>query len=535
MLESAAMRDEVILLNGNVRTLDPRQPRARALVFRAGEILYVGDDAGARAFQTRGTQVIDARGRLVLPGFTDAHIHFCGFAQTLDRVNLEGCRSIEEAVARVAARVRTTRAGERITGFGWNHLDWTGPQFPNKRPLDAVAPDNPVFLTRKDGHSAWVNSAALRRAGIVRETSDPEGGKLERDTEGEPTGLVRENAMALFGKGIGQDDEEIPEASLMQAIALAHRAGLTAIHNVEGPNALRAWQSLHSHGKLKLRVVHAIPYTNLEHARALGLQRGLGDEWLRLQAVKMFADGSLGSQTAEMREPFVGSDKRGMAVMDRATMLQLAREAVSAPLDVWIHAIGDAAITRVLDIYESLRGEGYADAILRIEHAQHLDPSDLPRFARLNVVASMQPIHQPSDMKMADELLGPARARYAYAFNSSRQAGVTLAFGSDCPVERFEPLRGIYAAVTRQNEAGEPREGWYPEQRLSVEVAVEGFTLGAARAAGDGEYAGTLSVGKRADAVILSQDIFEIPPREILQTEIDYTIVGGEVVCCREG
>ncbi len=529
------MLRDLILLNGDVRTLDPAQPRARALVFRAGEIIYAGDDAGARAFQNHDAEVVDARGKLVLPGFADAHIHFCGLAQTLARVNLEGCRSLEEAVERVAARVRTARVGETIVGFGWNHSDWAEPVFPDKHSLDAVAPDNPVFLTRKDWHSAWVNSAALRHAGLTRETPDPAGGKLERDAHGEPTGLVRENAMQLFGKGIGQDDEEIPEAVLLQAIAQAHRAGLTAIHNVEGPNALRAWQSLHSRGKLKLRVVHSIPDTNLEHARALGIHRGLGDEWLRLRAVKMFADGSLGSQTAEMRKPFVGSDKRGMAITDQATMLQLARETVRNRLDLWIHAIGDAAITRVLDIYETLRDEGYDDAILRIEHAQHLHPSDLPRFAQLNVIASMQPIHQPGDMRVADKLLGPERARYTYALNSLRQAGATLAFGSDCPVERFEPLHGIHAAVTRQNEAGEPREGWYPAERLSVEAAVEGFTRGAALAAGDGAHAGALKVGRRADALVLSQNIFEIPPREILQTQVEYTIVGGEVVFCREG
>ncbi len=534
MLESAAVTPDLIVINGNIRTLDPSQRRTSGLVCHAGELVFVGDADEALSYRTRHSEVVDARGRLVLPGFADAHIHFTGFAQSLDRVNLEGCRSVEEAVARVAAGAAAAREGETILGGGWNHLDWTVPTFPDKRPLDAVAPNHPVILTRKDGHSAWVNSAALRQLQITRETPVPEGGRLERDANGELTGLVREKAMELLGRGIGKSDEEIPQGTLRRAIEQAHRAGLTAIHNIEGANALRAWQSLHAHGKLKLRVIHSIPGDSVEYALALGLERGFGDDWLRLQAVKLFADGSLGSLTAQMHAPFVGTDTRGMALTDHAALLRLARQAARGGLDVWIHAIGDAAISRTLDVFALLRGEGWRDSIFRIEHAQHLNPADLPRFAQFDVIASMQPIHQPSDMKMADEFLGPERVRFTYAFNSLRQAGATLAFGSDCPVERFEPLRGILAAATRQNELGEPRDGWIPEERLSVEAAVEGFTRGAALAAGDGTRAGMLAVGCRADMVILSQDIFEIPPREMLNTQVDYTLVGGEVVFCRE-
>lgn len=535
MLESAAMLPDLIVVNGNILTLDPTNRQASAFVCRAGELLLVGDDARALSLRTDRCEVVDAHGRLVLPGFADAHIHFCGFAQSMDRVMLEGCRSVEEAIARVAARAATAQPGETISGWGWNHLEWEVPTFPDKRSLDAAAPNHPVILTRKDGHSAWVNSAALRRAGISRATPDPEGGRLERDEDGEPNGLVRENAMTLLGRGIGEGDDEISEGALVRAITQAHRAGLTAIHNIEGANALRAWRSLHGRGKLKLRVVHAVPADSLEHALALGLGRGFGDEWLRLQAVKVFADGSLGSQTAEMREPFLGTEQRGMALTDDGTMLRLARQAAQGGLDVWVHAIGDAAITRTLDVFAVLRGEGYHDPIFRIEHAQHLYPADIPRFADLDVMASMQPIHQPSDMKMVDEFLGPERARHTYAFNSLRQAGAKLAFGSDCPVERFEPLRGIHAAATRQNDSGTPPGGWIPQERLTVEAAVEGFTRGAAVASGDGARAGKLAAGCRADAVILSQNIFQVPPPEILNTLVDYTIVGGEVVFCREG
>ena len=529
-----AMIPDLILINGNVRTLDRSRPNASALVCRSGEIIFVGPDNEALAIRTRNTEVIDARGRLVLPGFTDSHIHFTGYAQSLNRVNLEGCCSLEEAVARVATRVASASDGETIFGGGWNHLDWSVPEFPDKRPLDLVAPRNPVILTRKDGHSAWVNSSALHRAGIKRETPDPEGGRLERDADGEPNGLVRENALDLLGRGIGKSDEEISDEALLHAVADAHRAGLTAIHNIEGANALRAWQSLHARGKLKLRVVHTIPADSLDHAQALGLQRGFGDDWLRLQAVKLFADGSLGSQTAEMREPFVGGSSRGMSLTDSATLLRLSRTAARSGFDVWIHAIGDAAITRTLDVFQALRGEGLVSTF-RIEHVQHIHPSDLSRFSQLNVVASMQPIHQPSDMRMAEANLGAERARWTFPLNSLRTAGATLAFGSDCPVERFDPLRGIYAAVSRQDESGEPPGGWFPEERLPVDAAVEGFTRGAAIASGDSEHAGKLTPGCRADAVILSQDIFTIPAREMTNTQVDYTIVGGEVVFRRAG
>ncbi|MGE5139153.1 MAG: amidohydrolase [Rudaea sp.] len=527
------MSHDLVIVNANIRTLDPALPHARALVSRAGEIIFVGDDAGARDV-SQGAEVVDLQGRLVVPGLTDAHLHFCSWAQSLERINLEGCHSLGQALERVAARAAGAQPGALLMGEGWNHLDWEEPFFPDKRSLDTVAPANPVVLTRKDGHSVWVNTAALEACGITRDTPDPAGGRIEREPDGEPSGIIRENAIEMLGKGIGESADEIPLDLLQRAIAGANRAGLTGVHSIEGANALRAWQNLRARGKLTLRVVHGIPAESLHHALAIGLQRGFGDEWLRLQGVKIFADGSLGSMTAEMQRPFLGSDSRGMAVTDSEQMLSLARAAAAGGLDVWTHAIGDAAISRTLTVYETLRREGYSDTILRIEHVQHLSASDLGRFNPANVIASMQPIHQPSDMKMADDLLGPDRARYTYAFNSLRQAGATLAFGSDCPVERLEPLRGIHAAVTRQNAQGEPASGWFPEERLTVEQAVEGFTIGAAAAAGESNRAGTLSVGKWADAVVLSGDIFSIPAGEILNTQVDYTIVGGEIVYCRE-
>lgn len=525
------MAKPLILVNGNVVTLDAAQPRASAVVMRGDEIVFVGDDDGAKGFREQDSEVIDLQGRLTLPAFTDAHLHFTGFAQSLENVDLVGCRSVEEAAERVRARAAHAEPNALIWGGGWNNAEWSDPAFPTRHALDEAAPQNPVILTRKDGHSVWLNSAALKRANITRQTNAPEGGVIDRDIAGEPSGILRETAIDLLGVGVGVFGMEVGQETLRRAIQHAHATGITTVHSIEDANALRAFQTLRAQGKMTLRVVHTIPGDKVELAKKLGVMRGFGDEWLKLQAIKIFADGSLGSHTAEMREPFLDTpENRGVAVTDSETMLALARQACETGLDVWIHAIGDYAITRVLDVFAQLRGEGYQDAILRVEHVQHLHPSDVGRFRELKVIASMQPIHQPSDMRVADEVLGAERAAWTYAFKSLQDAGATLAFGSDCPVEKINPLLGLHASVTRQNARGEPENGWHPEQKISVRDAVRAYTLGGAKASGDEARAGSLTVGKRADVIVLTQDIFEIPPREILNTEVVYTISRGKVV-----
>lgn len=525
------MQPPLILLNGNLITLDDSQPRASAIVMRGDEILYVGDDATAQTFRERDSEMIDLQKKLTLPAFTDAHLHFTGFAQTLENVNLVGCGSLEEAVERVRERVAQSPREVLIWGGGWNNAEWTNSAFPNKRALDAVAPNNPVILTRKDGHSIWLNSRALQNASITRETISPDGGVIDYDDDGEPSGILRENAMELLGGGVGAFAAEIREETLLRAIQHAHTTGITTVHCIEGANALRAFQKLRAQNNLTLRVVHTLPGEKIELAANIGIMRGFGDEWLKLQAIKIFADGSLGSHTAELREPFLDTpDNRGVATTTSETMYSQARQACEAGLDVWIHAIGDYAITRVLDVFTRLRAEGFDKTIFRVEHVQHLHPSDVTRFRELNVIASMQPIHQPSDMFVADALLGRERAAWTYAFKALQDAGAILAFGSDAPVEKMEPLLGIHAAVTRQNTQGIPETGWYPEQRISVMDAVRAYTLGAAKASGDEKRAGSLTIGKRADVIVLTQDIFEIPPREILNTNVLYTISGGQIV-----
>lgn len=525
------MPHRLILLNGNLHTLDSAQPRATAIVLRDDEILYVGDDATAQTFREHDSESIDLQNKLTLPAFTDAHLHFTGFAQTLENVNLVGCRSLEEAVERVRERVAQTPRDVLIWGGGWNETEWSNPAFPDKRALDSVAPNNPVILTRKDGHSVWLNSRALQNANISRETLSPDGGVIDHDGDGEPSGILRENAIELLGSSVGAFAADIRKETLLRAIQHAHATGITTVHSIEGANALRAFQKLRAQNKLSLRVVHTIPAEKIELAANIGIMRGFGDAWLKLQAIKIFADGSLGSHTAELREPFLDTpDNRGVATTTSEAMLHQARQACEAGMDVWIHAIGDYAITRVLDVFEKLRAEGFHDAIFRVEHVQHLHPSDVNRFRELNVIASMQPIHQPSDMFVADALLGRERAAWTYAFKSLQDAGATLAFGSDAPVEKMDPLLGIHAAVTRQNVESIPENGWYPEQRISVMDAVRAFTLGAATASGDMRRAGSLTIGKRADVIVLSQNIFEIPPLEILNTNVVYTMSGGKIV-----
>jgi predicted amidohydrolase YtcJ len=514
----------LLLVNAKIYTFDRTHPRATAILFVNGRVAAFDDDA--LAMKNSQTEVVDLRGLTVLPGFIDHHLHFTGFAIGLARVNLEGAKSIDEAARRVDERVKISKPGDWIFGRGWNHLDWEKPEFPSKSQLDAVSPSNPVALTRKDGHSMWLNSAALDALRVNRDTANPDGGLIERDAAGEPTGLLREKAMTLVSGNIGFEVDEISESELLASIHHAHRAGLTGIHNVEGANALRAFQDLNAKNKLKLRVLHMIPADNLDHALALGLQTGLGDDWLRIGGVKIFSDGSLGSQTAWMLEPFEGTKNCGVPVTPPEKIESLAREASRAKLMVITHAIGDRANREVLNVYEKLRRESFSN-VLRIEHAQHLHPTDIPRFHTLNVVASMQPIHATSDYKMADQFLG-SRARYAYSFRSLLDSSAKLVFGSDCPVETLDPLVGIHAAVTRERSSGDPRGGWYPDQKLSVEQAVRAYTSPLISFPGKRRVED--EVGAPADIVVLSRDIFSILPSEILSTRVEYTIVGGEIV-----
>ncbi len=523
------MQSDLVLFNGRIHTLDSETPYAVAVAIRGDRIVYVGDDATARETLRPGGEAVDLQGRCVIPGLTDAHVHFSMYAVALQSVDVE-TETLAEALNRVAQRasLRTTSPGAWIIGNGWNQNVWGG-NFPTAADLDRVAPEGPVLLEHKSGHATWVNSRVLERAGITASTPDPSGGQIVRDARGQPTGILLENAADLVEQLRPVSTPEQVAEAILAAFPIVQRAGLTGVHDFDGSAAFAAYQILKQHGQLGLRVVKSIPRDKLSQAIDLGLRSGFGDDWLRIGSVKLFADGALGPQTAWMLAPFEGSSSFGIPTLSEAEMADSVRRANSAGLSCAVHAIGDQACRTVLDVYEEV-GSHEGRLRNRIEHVQLLHPQDYGRLSKLGVVASMQPIHATSDMLIADRYWGE-RSAGAYAWRTQLNAGAALAFGSDCPVEKIDPLIGIHAAVTRRRADGSPGpEGWYPEQRLTVEEAARAFTWGAAYAAGREDQLGSIAPGKLADFTVLDQDIFEIKPMEILNARVDATIIGGRFV-----
>lgn len=528
---------DLIFHNGCIYTMESRQEPQRAVAILGNRIVAVGDGTDMRTWSGPGTEVIDLHGRAAIPGLIDSHVHFVSFARRLREIDLAGIDSLEEAVRRVASRAQQAAPGEWLLGGGWNHNLWGLGRFPRKEDVDHITGDHPMLLRSKDGHVAWVNNIALKIGRIDASTMDPAGGEIERDPfTGEPTGILKETAETLIGDLVPEIDADTLQGLMKQAMAQVHQAGVTSVHNQEGALALATFQILAERGEMGLRVCNAIPGEHLDKAIALGIRSGFGNEWLRIGAVKIFADGALGSRTADMLEPYDDEPENlGIEVLSTAELKSLVSRAVRGGICVAIHAIGDRANRRALDALEaSIRvGEG-AGLRHRIEHAQLLHPADLPRFAQLGVIASMQPIHCTSDMRMADLHWGK-RSRWSYAWRSLLDSGARLAFGSDAPVEPLEPLAGIYAAVTRQRPDGSPAGGWYPEERISVMEAVYGFTMGAAYASGEETIKGSIAPGKLADLVVLSQDILVEIPEAIPQAKVDYTVLDGKIVYARAG
>jgi predicted amidohydrolase YtcJ len=529
---------DLVVYNGKIYTMDRASPQVRAVAIVGNRIAAVGDNAQVISLLGPGGEAVDLGGRTVVPGLTDCHIHFVEYALRLTRIDLTGIVSRAEAIRRVAERAQMARPGEWLLGGGWDRNLWEDPGFPTKGDLDPVAPHNPVALSSKDGHSLWVNSLALARAGITAETPSPPGGEIERLPEtGEPTGILKENAEDLVERVIEKPSPEAIQAALRVAMANAQRAGLTGIHDCEGERAFAAFQELSKKGELGLRVLMHVPVDNLDHAIGLGLRTGFGGGKLRVGGVKMFADGALGSRTAAMLAPYDDEPlNSGIVVTSKEEMRALVRKASRAGISAAIHAIGDRANRDVLDVLEESHRSGEGMNLRhRIEHVQLLHPADIPRLAKLGVIASMQPIHATSDMEMVNRHWGEERGQGAYAWRSLLNASTVLAFGSDCPVETLDPLAGIHAAVTRRRADGSPGpEGWHPEQRITVEDAVRAYTVGAAYASGEEQEKGSITPGKLADLVVLSQDIFAIPPMAILETEVEATILDGRFVYVSE-
>lgn len=536
----------LLLNNARIYTQDDRQPLARAVALAGRRILAVGDDLEHLAGPA--TRRADLGGRTVLPGFNDAHIHFVGWALRRHWLELADVTSAREAVARVAERAAHTAPGQWLRGGGWDANVWPEGT-PTRALLDAVAPYHPVLLDSHDWHSVWVNSLVLARAGITAVTPNPDDGVIERDpVTGEPTGVLRENAIKLLDAVIEQPNLDESCAALRTAFPLAWAAGITSIQEAnDTPEALalHSFQALLRQNALGLRVNQNLPREHLAAAIELGIQSGFGSEWLRIGSVKFFADGALGSRTAWMLEPYRGeADWRGVCTIDPEEFTEEALRASAAGLSVMVHAIGDRANRAVLDTFEVVRraepewqtgqaapNRPWPPLRHRVEHVQVIHPSDLSRLARAGLMASMQPIHATSDMLNADRHWGAARTRWAYAWHSVAQTGAVLAFGSDAPVESFDVLAGIYAAVTRRRADGTPgTAGWIPEERITVAQAVQAYTLGAAYASGEEQIKGSISPGKLADLVVLSRDIYHIDAADLLTTQIDATLLDGQLV-----
>ncbi len=519
-----------ILHNARIYTLDPARPQASSIVVDRGEIAALGGDDLLREFQ--GAQHEDLGGRVVLPGLTDAHLHLKYYALSLSQVDCE-TDTLETCLRRLEDKASQIPAGKWILGHGWNQNVWGA--WPTAAELDRLAPRHPVFLTAKSLHAAWANTSAMKLAGIHAGTADPPDGRIQRSATGEPTGILLEGAASLVSRHVPEPDLGELAAAIDRAQAVLWKFGLTAVHDFDRRDCFMALQQLHLDGRLKLRVTKSIPVELLPQARELGLRTGFGDDWLRIGSVKVFMDGALGPRTAAMFEAYAGEpENKGVLNVDSEQLSEWGRQAAEVGLGMTVHAIGDRANHEALDAFEHLRAYEQDNRLPhlrhRIEHVQVLHPDDVGRLARLNVIASMQPLHATSDMLMADKYWG-GRASLAYAWKSQLDAGAKLAFGSDAPVELPNPFLGIHAAVTRRRADGGPgRQGWHPEQRLSLQEALEAFTSGPAYAAYAEGRQGSLTPGKLADLIVLEQDPFTSDPESIRSMESSATMIGGDWV-----
>jgi len=535
------MYAEMVLYNGIIRTQQEAQPCVSALAVRGSRVAALGADEDIRALLAPKGEAIDLEGRLVIPGLTDAHVHLSHYASLLHEVDLAQSHSAQQAAQQVAERARQLPAGEWVRGRGWSQERWQDRAFPTAAVLDSLIPHHPVYLVAQSGHAAWVNSLALQLAHVDSQTPDPPGGRIARDAAGNPSGVLFESAMELVSRVMPEPSPEQIAEEVKAAIARAHRSGLTGVHDFDGALAFRAYQMLRERGELTLRIVKNIPLDLLDHAIALGLRWGFGDDLLRIGGVKMFADGALGPRTAWMIEPYVGEPENyGICTLDPEEMREHVSRASVAGLPAAIHAIGDRAVHHVLNVYEAVRAEEALRGVPpermrhRIEHVQLIHPQDAPRLGQLGVIASMQPNHALSDMEMAERYWGD-RCDFAYNWRLQIDAGAMLALGSDAPIEPIEPLPNIQAAVTRRRPDGAPgplgwRSGLEGRGRLSVEEAVRSFTLGPAYAAGMEHRLGRLAPGYLADLVVLERDIYTCDPMLIGATAVLGTMVGGKWV-----
>ena len=527
---------DLIVTHANIYTVDRQHPRAEAVAVIGERIVAVGSRAEIDSWRGPATRVIDAHGRLLLPGFNDSHVHFTDGGAALAEVQLNDAGSVEELRHRLATQVARTARGEWILGGDWDETKWSPRQQPTAALIDDVTRDVPVFISRYDGHQGLANSAAMRLAGISTGTADVAGGVIVRDETGAPTGIFKDAAQELLFKVIPPRSHEQRLAAARRALAYAASVGVTSVQHMSVEFAdVEVYSELLEKGELTTRIYCAPLETEWQAQARVGMRRAWGSPYLRLGAVKGFADGSIGSRTAALLKPYSDEpDNRGILSAEMhppEAMRERLMQADAAGLQLRVHAIGDRAISMVLDMFEAIeKANGYHDQRMTIEHAQHTAPDDLERFARLHVIASMQPYHAIDDGRWVEARIGHERARTSYAWRSLLDHGVTLAFGTDWDVAPLNPLLGLYAAVTRATLDGKNPQGWIPEQKITLAEAVEAYTLGSAFAEFQEKEKGSITAGKLADMVILSDDIFAIKPEAIRNVKVETTIVGGKLV-----
>lgn len=536
----------LILLNGKVWTENPRQPESEAVAVEGNLILAVGTSAAMRKLAGPDCRIIDLAGRRVVPGFNDSHVHFIDGGSSLISVRLGDADSAAELRRRLGEYARSLPKGAWIRNGNWDHQRWSPAALPTHQLIDAVTPDNPVFVWRLDGHMALANSVAMKLAGLDRSTRDVPGGEIVRDKDGNPTGILKDQATSLIERIMPPLSDRELDAALQAAMREAASQGVTSVQNMWDSPAdqhsalkFREFQKFARAGTLTVRIYNANPLRDWKSLATAGVQAGFGSPLLRMGNLKSFADGALGSETAWMDAPF--ADRPGYSglasadLMDSAGMYASIQSADQAGLQVSVHAIGDRAIHTVLDLFERAeRQNGPRDRRFRIEHAQHLRPEDAGRFAALGAIASMQPYHAIDDGRWAEKELGPQRIQSSYAWRLLLDHGVALAFGSDWPVAPLDPLIGIYAAVTRRTLDGRNPQGWVPEQRITVAQAVHAYTVGSAFAEHQEHVKGSLEPGKLADIVVLTDDIFQLAGSDLDKARVYMTVFDGSIIYQRD-
>jgi predicted amidohydrolase YtcJ len=527
---------DLVLTNGSIWTGDPARPRANAVACAGDKIAAVGTVGEIGKWIGAQTKVVDLHGRLVLPGFNDAHVHFVEGGAHLAGVQLRSAKSEADFQERIRAFAANLPSGRWVLGGDWDHENWPSGKLPTRQLIDQVSGDHPVFINRLDGHMSLANSLALKQAGITRNTDDPPGGTIVRDAHGEPTGVLKDAAMGAVERIIpAPGDAEIADA-VRAAMRYANSHGVTSVQDMSAaPQYLRIYQKLLRESELTVRISGHQPLANWKGLAEPGITAAFGGPKLHIGGLKGFADGSLGSTTALFYEPYLDQPStNGLAneeMIPESKMRQHIIEADRAGLQIAVHAIGDKANHLILNFFEDAEKQnGARDRRFRIEHAQHLRAEDIPRFAKLGVIASMQPYHAIDDGRWAEKRIGPERVKGMYAFRSLLDAGATLAFGSDWEVAPMEPILGIYAAVTRRTLDDKHPNGWIPEQKIQVSEAVRAYTLGSAYASFDERIKGSIETGKLADLVVLSDDIFSIDPVRIKEVKVTLTIFDGRVV-----